>query len=105
MVVAAALVSFGVSFLVGCVVFRRSLRTVGPSWEDWRYAERLGGRWSRLVGAAAGTATIRRPLRFGASGTLRAALLGTVVGFCVPFAAEGVRRYLRARRLTAGQGG
>jgi hypothetical protein len=42
---------------------------------------------------------------FGTSGELRAALLGTVAGSCVPFLFEGARRYLRAPRVPAGQDG
>jgi hypothetical protein len=34
---------------------------------------------------------------FGAPDVVRAALLGAVGGSCVPFAAEGTRRYLRHR--------
>jgi hypothetical protein len=105
MVVAAALVSFGLSLLVGWVLSRRARRGVGPSWEEWRDAEHIGGRWSRLVGAGAFVATLVGICGFGTSGPLRALLLGGVLGFCAPFAVEGARRYLRARREPAGQGG
>jgi hypothetical protein len=105
MVVVAALVSFGVSFLVGWVLFRRARRGVGPSWEEWRDAERLGGRWAPLIRVAVSAATLIGLVGLGAPGALRAALLGSVVGFCVPFAVEGARRYLRNRRVAAGAGG
>jgi hypothetical protein len=82
MIIATALVSLGVSLLIGWVVFRRARQGVGASWEEWRYARQIGGRWAPLIKAA-----------------VRAALLAAVVGFSAPFAVEGVRRYLRTRRL------
>src|SRR5215210_117855 len=99
MVIAAALVSLGVSFLAGWILFRRARRSVGPSWDEWRDAGRLGGRWARLIAVAVGAATLVGIRGFGVPGALRVALLGAIVGFCIPFAAEGVRRYLRARRI------
>jgi hypothetical protein len=92
MVVAAALVSLGVSSLVACALLRRERGTVGPSWEEWRDAARIGGRWSPLLGAGAFGATLVGICGFGTSGPLRALLLGSVAGFCVPFAIEGARR-------------
>ena len=97
-VLAAALVSFGLGLLVGRIVFRRASRHIGPSWVEWRDAERIGGRWQPLIRAAAAAATTVGLLGLGAPGPLRAALLGTLTGVCAPFAVEGVRRYVRARR-------
>jgi hypothetical protein len=105
MVVAAALVSLGVSSLVACALLRRARRTLGPSWEEWRDAERIGGRWKPLIRAGASIATLVCIYGFGVPGAVRAALIGGMVGFCTPLAAEGVRRYLRAKRVPAEQDG
>jgi hypothetical protein len=105
MVVAAALAAFAVTFVIGCVLVRRYRLRLGPSWEDWRDAKRLGGRWSRAVGLGAGAATFVGLYGLGAPWILRAVLLGMVTGFCLPFATEGVPRYLRERRVPAGHDG
>jgi hypothetical protein len=105
MVVAAALAVFAVTFVISCVLVRRYRRRLGPSWEDWRDAKRLGGRWSPAVRLAAGTATLVGIYGLGAPWILRAVLLGMLTGFCLPFAAEGVRRYLHERRVPAGHDG
>jgi hypothetical protein len=102
MVVAAALLSFSVGLLLGIVLFRRASRRIGPTWEEWRHAEQIGGRWKSLIRAAAGAATVVGLYGFGAPPPLRAALLGGVLGTCVPFLLEGGRRYLRARGAPSG---
>jgi hypothetical protein len=103
-VLLAALLSFGFAFAVGWVLFRRSRRSVGPSWEEWRDADPLGGRWAPLIRSVVGAATAVGLLGLGAPAELRGALLGTVAGFCAPFAVEGVRRFQRTRRLRTGHG-
>ncbi len=102
MVVAAALLSFSLGLLLGVVVFRRTSRRIGPTWEEWRNAEQIGGRWKPLIRAGVGAATAVGLLGFGAPPALRAALLGSVLGTCVPFLLEGGRRYLRARGAASG---
>jgi hypothetical protein len=96
MVVAAALLSFGLGLLVGLILFRRVRPRIGPSWEEWRHAEQIGGRWKPLIRGAVSGATAVGLLGFGAPAPVRAALLGAVFGICVPFAVEGVRRYVRS---------
>jgi hypothetical protein len=98
MALAAALISFGLGLLVGRTVFRRASRDIGPSWEDWLNAELIGGRWKPLIRVAAIAAPAVGLVGFGAPGAVRAALLGAITGFCLPFAVEGVRRHSRARR-------
>ena len=102
MVVAAAAVSFCLGLLLGLVMFRRASRRIGPTWEEWRNAEQIGGRWKHLIRTGAGAATAVGLLGFGAPPALRAALLGFVLGTCAPFLLEGGRRYLRTRRAASG---
>jgi hypothetical protein len=97
MVIAAALVSFSLGLLLGFVLFRRSSRRIGPTWEEWRNAEQMGGRWKQLIRAGTGAATAVGLVGFGAPAALRATLLGFVLGICVPFLLEGGRRYMRAQ--------
>ena len=98
-VVLVAIVSIGVGLAVGEVMIRRTRRLVGPSWEEWRYAKQMGGRWAPLIGIAVFAATSVGFYGFGASDVVRAALLGAVGGSCVPFAAEGTRRYMSRGRV------
>ena len=95
MVVVAGLAGFAAGLAAGGVWFRRERHRHGTSWEQWRDASEQvpeGRRmaiglvvsvWSffALVGHTAGI-----------PGWLQAALAGSLVGLCLPFAAEGVRR-------------
>jgi hypothetical protein len=105
MVVAAALVSFGAGLLLGWVLCRRARRGADSSWQEWRDAANFSDPRYWPVSLAAGAATLIGICGFGVPGALRAALLGTVAGFSLPFAVEGVRRYRRARQVPAGQDG
>jgi hypothetical protein len=96
MVVAIALAAFGAGLLVGLAMKGSAAAGLGSSWEEWRGD---GGRrrWPLLqVGVAAATAIGIYGL--GAPAAVRAGLLAAIAGFCVPFMAEGLRRYWRARR-------
>ncbi len=79
MVVAATLLSFSVGLLLGFVQFRRASRRIGPTWEEWRHAEQIGGRRKSLIRAGAGAATAIGLYGFGTPPALRAALLGGVL--------------------------
>jgi hypothetical protein len=101
-VVASALIFFCLGLVAGWFLFRRARPRVGPSWEDWRHAEPIGGRAAPLIKAASTVAAGIGVLGFGAPSELRAALLGGLIGTCVPFALEGVRRYAHARASLSG---
>jgi hypothetical protein len=103
MVVAAALVSFAAGLVAGRTMLRRVRPRTGTSWEEWRDADYLGGRWAWLIFYATCAAVGVGVYGFGTPWPLRAALLGVITGSCVPFAMEGLRRYRRAR-LDASRG-
>jgi hypothetical protein len=69
-----------------------------PTWLDWRHADRLGGRSARLIAITTYAVASIGFFGFGAPMPVRAALLGLVAGFCLPFAAEGTRRHTAHRR-------
>jgi hypothetical protein len=100
-VVASALVSFGVTFVLGWVLVRRAGQSLGPSWQEWRDANLMGGRWAPHIRIAVFVATLVGLIGFGAPPVLRAALLGAVFGLCMPFLFGGGRRYAHARSLAA----
>jgi hypothetical protein len=83
------------ALVLGSILLRRVLPRTGSSYEDWLGAEPLGGRWARAISIASGIAAAVGIIGFGAPGWLRAALLGMLAGFCLPFALEGIRRALR----------
>ena len=86
------LAAFAGASILGFIVFRRVLPRTGSSWEEWRDAEQIGGRWTPVIAIVSGLATAVALIGFGAPPWLRAALLGALVGFCLPFAVEGIRR-------------
>lgn len=97
-VVAAAVVACGVGLAAGRLHKARVLPRLGPSWEDWRDAERIGGPRAGLVGFAVAVL-----LWLAQAGTflpdwVRAAIPGALFGYCAPFFVEGVRRW-RATRV------
>jgi|1186.fasta_scaffold1012116_1 hypothetical protein len=87
---------------LGIALLRRIRPTIGPTQEDWRYAEQVGGRWAPAVFIATTIASLVGLLGgpFGVPVVVRASLLGFLAGFCLPFFAEGIRRLAGSERRT-----
>src|SRR5215210_6278236 len=105
MVLVAGLASLGVGLVAAWVLLRRArakLRRTRPdaqwSWEEWRAADPVGGRWAPLVYVTTFAAVTVGLYGFGTPGWLRAGLLGVVAGICLPPFLHGVRLLLRSRR-------
>jgi len=108
MVLAVALVSFGVGLVLSWLLMRRAradLRRARPrarwTWEEWRSADPLGGRWAPPGFVVSSAATLVVLYGFGAPGWLRAALLGLLAGICLPPFVHGVSLLWRERREAA----
>jgi hypothetical protein len=95
----AGLAAFGAGVVAGWLLLRRVRRRVGPSWEDWRHAEQIGGRWAPVIYGATLVLGIVVVAGFFLPGGLRAGIAGAVLGLCVPFFAEGLRRRHAARNV------
>jgi hypothetical protein len=96
MIVATALLSFGVSCWAGHVFARHVRRRIGPSLKEWTGPTGLGSDGGKLLGAVftlAGAVGFEGFL--GPPAVLRAALLGMAFGFCTPLFIEGMRRHAR----------
>jgi hypothetical protein len=94
-VLPAFLASLVLGLLVGYVLMRRARASLGPTWEDWLYAEQIGGRWKPLIVVASAAAAAIGILGLGTPGWVQGALLGGIVGFCLPFGVEGTTRFTR----------
>jgi hypothetical protein len=88
MVVAVALLSFGVSCYVGYVYTRRVCRRIGPSLKEWTGPTGLNTHSGKVGGSFITLACAVGFEGFGAPAAVRAALLGMVF-------VEGMRRNLR----------
>jgi hypothetical protein len=104
MVAVAGLVSLGVGLIAAWAMLRRArakLRRNRPdaqwSWEEWRAADPLGGRWSPLISIASFTAVAVGAYGFGTPSWLRAGLIGVVTGVCLPPFLHGVWLLVRSR--------
>jgi hypothetical protein len=95
----SGLAAFAAGLVAGWLSLRRARRRIGPSWEDWRYAEQIGGRWAPLIYGATLVLGVAVVSGFFLPGWLRLSIAGAVVGFCVPFLAEGLRRKQTARNI------
>jgi hypothetical protein len=93
----SGLAAFAAGLVAGWLLLRRARRRIGPSWEDWRYAEQIGGRWASLIRGATLVLGVAVVSAFFLPGWLRLSIAGAVLGFCVPFLAEGLRRKQAAR--------
>jgi|SRR5690242_12790230 len=89
--------AFAVACSISYGVLRRVRSRLGPTWEDWRYAEPIGGRWWPLTFAATAVLTYLGFYGSFLPGWVRAGILGTIAGVCAPFFAEGIRRWARRR--------
>jgi len=92
-IVVSAVLAFAAGLTLGLVKFLRV--EGGETWDDWRNAPQIGGRWANLLSIPAGLATMVALGGFGVPAPIRAALLSFLAGFCLPFAVEGARRYAR----------
>ena len=92
LVTAAGSLALLVGALLGLPLLHRATAGIGPTWEDWRGAPHITGRWAPAAGVLAGVATFLAISGFGLPDWARAALLAFVVGLCLPFAVEGGRR-------------
>jgi len=93
------LAAFAAGLVAGWLLLRRVRPRVGPSWEDWRYAEQIGGQWASLIRVSTLVLGIAVVSGFFLPGWLRAGIAGAIFGLCVPFLAEGLHRKQRARTL------
>jgi len=93
----AGLAAFAVGLVAGWLLLRRVRRRVGPSWEDWRDAERIGGRWASLIYGATFVLAFAVVSGFFLPGWLRVGIAGAILGLCAPFLAQGLRRAQTAR--------
>jgi hypothetical protein len=94
-VLPAFLAALVLGLLVGYLLMRRARASLGPTWEDWLYAEQIGGRWKPLIAVASFAAAFTGIFGLGTPGWVQGALLGGIVGFCLPFAGEGATRFTR----------
>jgi hypothetical protein len=87
-----------VGALVGAVCGRLMLRATpaGDDWDAWQRADLMGrAAWSWSVTGLLIGALLVGVLGFGLPAWARALLAGPPIGFLIPFAVEGVRRYRR----------
>jgi len=95
--IVAGVAAFAAGFALSLYELRRISSRIGPTWDDWNTAPRIGGRWASAIATATAFFTF-----LGFYGTflpvwVRAAILGAIFGVCVPFFVKGVRLKLRAR--------
>ena len=104
MLVVSGLAAFAAGLVAGSLLLRRVRRRVGPSWEEWRFAESIGGRWAPVIYGATLALGLVVVSGYFLPGWLRVGIAGAVLGLCAPFLAEGLRRRQRARNLSDDDG-
>jgi len=96
--VVCGVAAFAGGLVGGWLLLRRVRPRVGPSWEDWRYAEQIGGRWAWWIYGATLVLSVGVVYGFFLPSWLRAGITGALVGFCMPFLTEGLRRLRSANQ-------
>lgn len=99
MVALSAIAALVLAAIPSIKLLRRT--DAGVTWEDWRGAPPIEGKWVQPLSYALGAAVSVGLIGFGLPALVRGVSLGLVIGVCGPFLAEGIHRWRRTGRRSS----